>query len=406
MKVLQVNILGATLSTGRTTRELHEYFLSHDIESYIACPTDKDCSDAFTFTSPNRIKIDYVLTKYTGKEAFFSSGPTNKLLRYIDKICPDIVHLRVLHGNCIHLKKLLSFLAKKDIATVITMHDFWYMTGMCFYHTKKDCQKWQTGCNNCPAIEGDIREKKFDRTKLMWETKKKCFESIPRLAVIGVSDWTLGEVKKSFLNNATILKRIYNWIDLDVFCPQDSSALKSDLGLYNKYIILGVSAAWISGDGKGLDTYIKLANILPDDCRIVLIGEMRYEGKLPENIISVSSINSKTELAKYYAMADVYLNVSHEETFGKVSAEAVSCGVPVVAYNATANKELVPKGAGELVETLEAEEILNAIEKVKSQNKSVYTPICRTFAEKNFNKEENIKQYISVYEELINFDKR
>lgn len=406
MKVLQVNILGATLSTGRTTRELHDYFISHNIESYIACPTNKDCDDAFTFTTPNKIKVDYVLTKYTGKEGFFSSGPTNKLLRYIEKIKPDIVHLRVLHGNCIHLKKLLSFLAKKDIATVITMHDFWYMTGMCFYHTKKDCQKWQSGCNNCPAIAGDIREKKFDRTRLMWETKKKCFNSIPRLAVIGVSDWTLGEVKKSFLKNAAVLKRIYNWIDLDVFCPQDSSELKTQLGLNDKYVILGVSAAWIKGDGKGLDTYLKLAEKLSDDCRIVLIGEMKYEGKLPDNVISISSINSKTELAKHYSMADVYLNVSHEETFGKVSAEAVSCGVPVVAYNATANKELVPVGGGALVETLEADDILKAIEKVKSQDKSVYLPICRKFAENNFNKEENIRQYISVYEELININKR
>ncbi len=402
LKVLQINILGATLSTGRTTRELHEYFLSNNIESFIACPTNKDCDDAFVFSSPNQIKIDYVLTKYTGKEAFFSAGPTNKLIKYIKKIKPDIVHLRVLHGNCIHLKKLLSFLAKNDIATVITMHDFWYMTGMCFYHTKKNCNKWQTGCNNCPAIVGDIREKKFDRTSLMWNTKRKCFNSIPRLAVIGVSDWTLSEVKKSFLRNATVLKRIYNWIDLDVFYPLDAAELKSSLGVDDNYVILGVSAAWIKGDGKGLDIYIKLAEILPEDCRIVLVGEMKYEGSLPDKIISVSSINSKTELAKYYSMADAYLNVSHEETFGKVTAEALSCGTPVVAYNATANTELVPVGGGELVNTLEADEILCAINKLRTKEKSAYTPICRAFAEKNFNKEKNIKEYLKVYDELIN----
>lgn len=406
MKVLQVNILGATLSTGRTTRELHDYFISHNIESYIACPTNRDCDDAFVFSSPNRIKIDYVLTKYTGKEGFFSYGPTGKLLRFIKRIKPDVVHLRVLHGNCIHLKKLLTFLAKNDIATVITMHDFWYMTGMCFHYTKKNCQKWQSGCNNCPAIIGDIREKKFDRTPLMWKTKNKCFNAIPRLAVIGVSDWTLGEVKKSFLKNAKVLKRIYNWIDLDVFKPMDSSQLKSKLGLEEKYIILGVSAAWIKGDGKGLDIYIKLAEILPEDCRIVLVGEMKYEGSLPDKIISVSSINSKPELAKYYSLADVYLNVSQEETFGKVTAEALSCGVPVVAYNATTNTELVPRGGGEVVKTLNADEILSAINKLRVKQKSYYTPICRNFAEENFNKEKNIKEYLSVYEELINYRKR
>lgn len=405
LKVLQINILGATLSTGRTTREMHEYFVAHGIESFMACPTNKDCNDAFAFSSPNRIKIDYVLTMLTGKEAFFSHGATYKLLRYIKKINPDIVHIRVLHGNCIHLKKLLTFLARNDIATVVTMHDFWLMTGMCFHYTDRGCYKWETGCERCPAIKNDVRQKKFDRTPLMWNTKKKCFSSIPRLAVVGVSDWELGEIKRSFLNEASIVKRIYNWIDLDVFYPRDSSSLKSRLGLDGKTVLLGVSASWFKGDKKGFDAYLELSKHLPDSYRIVLVGEMLYEGQLPKSLISVPRIDSKKELAHYYSLADIYLNLSCEETFGKVSAEALSCGTPVVAYDATANKELVPVGGGAVVKSLAPKEIMNVIFDIVKKQKSLYIPICRKFAENNFSKDKNIKAYISIYNELLQGDK-
>lgn len=407
LKVLQINILGATLSTGRTTREMHNYFLQNGIESHIACPVNKDCNDAFEFSSPNRVKLDYVLTMLTGKEGFFSFEPTLKLIRYIKSIKPDIVHLRVLHGNCIRLKLLLSFLAKNDIATVVTMHDFWYMTGMCFHYTLRGCNKWQTGCEKCPAMINDVRQKKFDRTRLLWDTKRKCFSAIPRLAVVAVSDWELSEIKKSFLSNALILKRIYNWIDLAAFYPRDAKSFKAKLGLSEYKCILAVSASWFSGDNKGFDTYLELAKVLPDNYRIILVGEMLSSQMLSDNIISVPRIDSKDELAMYYSLADVYLNLSKEETFGKVSAEALSCGTPLVAYNSTANKELVPEGGGAVVNSLDVNEILGAVKSILSKDKAYYTPICRAFAEKNFSKENNINEYITLYKNLLNIkDKR
>ena len=55
--VLQVNVLGATLSTGRTTREMHNYFLQNNIKSYIACPIGEDCNDVFVYHSLTGTRI-------------------------------------------------------------------------------------------------------------------------------------------------------------------------------------------------------------------------------------------------------------------------------------------------------------------------------------------------------------
>lgn len=401
MKVVQVNILGATLSTGRTTREMHTYFKEHGIESFIACPTHRDCEDVYAFSSTFEVKVDYVLTKYTGLEAHLAVMPTLRLIRYIEKIKPDIVHLRVLHGNCVHIPILLSYLAKKDIATVITMHDFWYMTGMCFYYTDKQCDRWRTGCGNCPGIPSDVREKKFDMTRLLWRCKQRGFGKIKRLAVIGVSDWVTREARQSLLAPAKIIRRIYNWIDLSVFYPKDGMALRKAHDLEGKFVILAVSAEWRKGDIKGLEYYLKLAHEMPNHYRVLLVGDMRYDGSLPAGVISIQRTDSKEELAQYYSMADVYLNLSEEETFGKVSAEAVSCGTPVVAYDVTANGEIVPPGGGVRIATRNTADILEALKEIEQTGKEHYGVICRKYAEENFNMGTNIGKYLDVYRELL-----
>lgn len=406
LSILQINVLGATLSTGRTTREMHNYFLENNIDSYIACPTNKDCNDAFVFNSLNFMRLNTLLAMITGLEAYHSSLQTRKLLKYISKIKPDIVHLRVLHNNCINIGMLLKYLAKHDIATVITLHDFWFMTGKCCLYAGLNCYKWQTGCGNCPALPLDKRRMLFDRTSYMWQNKNKWFSAIPRLAVVGVSDWTVEEAKKSYLKDAKILRRIYNWIDLSVFYPRNVGNMREELGLENKFIILAVSANWNLGGGKGLDHYLELSKTMPDNYHIILIGKMNYEGDLPSNITSIPRTDNTDELAMYYSLADVYLNLSLHETFGKVSAEAVSCGTPVVAFDSTANKEIVPPGGGMLIDALSCDKILLALNEIEKKPKSEYIDICRKFAEENFEKVANIKEYINLYNELIKGEKQ
>ncbi len=401
MKILQINRLGATLSTGRTTRELHNYLTENGHESFIACPYNQDCDDCFSFSSLNSLHINTLFKMFTGSETSDLYFPNRKLLKYIDKIKPDIVHLRVLHTCGVDLGMLLKHLAKKDIPTVITLHDFWFMTGKCPFYTLLNCEKWKTGCGNCPYHNTAGRKQLFDRSAKMLKDKEKWFGDIPRLAVIGVSDWVADEAKQSILKNAKIIKRIYNWIDLDIFKPQEASALREKLNLKDKYVILGVSSGWKLHDRKGLDTYLELAKILPDNYQIVLVGGGSNDLSLPENVTLLPKTNSTQALAELYSMADVYLNLSAEETFGKVTAEAVSCGTPVIAYDSTANKEIVPPGAGALIKKLDAQEILLQLKIIASKPKSEYSNICRAYAEKNFDKNTNIEEYLDLYNELI-----
>ncbi len=402
MKVIQINALGATLSTGRTTREMHDYFQNHEIESYIATACNKDCKDAYAISTMNGMHIDTMLTLLDGLELYHSHIQTRRFLKYLDIIQPDIVHLRVLHQSFINIGMLLQYLAEKNIPTVITLHDLWFITGKCCYYHNYPCDKWKTGCHHCVAMKDDPRHRLFDRTSKMWTDKKKWLNAIPKLAVIGNSDWTTQQAQKSFLQKTTIIERIYNWIDLDVFQPRDRDTCRKKHGLpIDKKLILGVSASWTMGDRKGFDGYLRLAEILPEEYCIVLIGNISSEIVLPENIIAMGRTNSTDMLVDCYSAADVYLNLSKGETFGKVSAEALACGTPVIGYNNTANPEMVPPNGGVVIDSVEPNAIMEALAQVFSKSKEDYQGICVSYAHSLFDMQTNIEKYIDVYKRLL-----
>ncbi|HAQ28357.1 MAG TPA: glycosyl transferase, partial [Ruminococcaceae bacterium] len=118
MKVLQINAVYNLSSTGRTTAELHHALLREGVGSYVAySKTDKpDDVNLYHIGSPFDVKMHGLLSRITGEQAHFSFFSTKKLIKYIVKIQPDVVHLRNLHGNFINLPMLLKHLAEKKVA--------------------------------------------------------------------------------------------------------------------------------------------------------------------------------------------------------------------------------------------------------------------------------------------------
>lgn len=406
MTVLQINALGKTNSTGRTTREMHDYFCEHGILSYLATARNQDCEDAFAISNKASMRIDSLCSIITGLDGYFSILETRKFLKYLDSIQPDIVHLRILHNSYINLKMLCSYLAKRNIPTVITLHDMWYVTGKCCVYGYIPCDKWMTGCGKCPAMSMDARKKWFDRTEKMWRDKKEWLCRIPRLAVIGNSEWTMKEAEKSFLRDASIVDFVYNWIDHSVFYPRKADYVQVKLGLEQKKIILSVASYWYEHDKKGFDRILELAKKMPEEYAIVLVGNVEYQGVLPSGILSISTTNNTSELAEYYSAADVYLNLSSSETFGKVSAEALSCGTPVIALNNTANPEIVPPNGGLVIDSADVDVILGALQQIFEKPKSCYAQICVDYARAMFDKDRNIEKYLDIYERLIDIKEK
>ncbi len=399
MKVVQINAVYEYSSTGRTSTEMHEYLRSKGVDSYVFCTNKSDVNNnIFTFSSPSDMKIHSVFSRLFGLQGMFSYFSTRKLLKKLDVIKPDIVHLRVLHSNCINLPMLLKYLATSNIATVITLHDCWYFTGHCCYFIDSNCSKWKTGCGKCPDLRNWNTSLFFDNSAKLLQMKKDLFSSIQKLAVIGVSDWVTDFIKDSILQDAKVIKRIYNWIDMTKFAPRDSDALRESLGVGgDDFVVLGVAQIW--SPSKGLDSFIKLANLCKD-IKIVLVGKI-LDKDLPANIIQVGVISDTEKLVDYYYMADVFFNPSIRETFGKVTVEAMAAGTPAVVYNATASPELITEGCGFVVNVGDIESVVECMNTIRSSTKKFYSQKCKQFVSENFEKEKLINDYILLYESLM-----
>lgn len=83
LRVVQVNVMGRTLSTGRTTWEMHQYFKSHGIESFIAVAKGDECEEAYAINDTKGIYLDVALSIITGYEGYHSSFQTKKFITYL-----------------------------------------------------------------------------------------------------------------------------------------------------------------------------------------------------------------------------------------------------------------------------------------------------------------------------------
>lgn len=334
-------------------------------------------------------------SRLLGKQGYFSKSGTKKLVEFISNYNPDIIHLHNLHGNYLNIEILFKFLAIYNKPVIWTFHDCWAFTGKCAYYSDVQCLKWQTHCNKCPQVRKYPPSLFLDQSQVMFSDKKKWFNSVKNLTIITVSNWLKGEVEKSFFQNHSIHK-IYNWVDHTVFKPIERN-VRNRYGIEaNKFLILGVSAGWSSNNSK-LKDFVALSKIISEEMQIVLVGKTYDANAIPKNIVHIPYLNNNTDLAELYSNSDVYVHLSTEDTFGKVIAEALSCGTPAIVYNATACAEIVGDGCGYVVESRNISGVYEKIKIIKTHGKQEYAEKCRTYVLDNYNFNGNIGETINLY---------
>ncbi len=281
---------------------------------------------------------------------------------------------------------------------VWTFHDAWPMTGHCCYFNRFDCEKWKTGCFDCPLTKYYPQSWWFDNSRRNYDLKKNLFNIIEKLTIVSVSSWLDQIVKKSyFKRKASIV--VNNGVDINIFQKKQSDNLRNKLHLDKKNVLLGIASIW--SDHKGLSDIIQIARMIDQNTCIIVIGvSKRQKRELPDNIIGIERIANPDQLAEFYSLADVFINPSKMETFGLVTAEALACGTPAVVYNVTACPELIKPGTGYIVDPGNVQAMYNATMKILNDGKEKYADKCRTTAEEFFNMSVQFKEYVKLYESL------
>ena len=405
-KLLQINpVLRVSTSTGRIMQEIGELAMRNGWESYIAYSRGRDgikpCTSKLVPVG-NKWSVAWhgVKTRLLDAHGLASSGATRQFIKQIEQIKPDVIHIHNIHGYFLNYRILFDYLSKCDIPVVWTVHDCWLYTGHCYYYSYIQCNRWQTGCHDCPQRREFPTSLWHDRSEKNYEDKRKAFTSMPkdRLVIVPVSQWICDEMQKSFFRGYDF-RVIHNGINTEVFRVYDSQETRKKYGLGNKHVLLGVASIW--SKEKGLDDFVQMAKLLHEDEIIVLVGiKPEEKKKLPAKIVGIARTENIQQLAALYAAADAFINPTWQDNYPTVNMEAIACGTPVVTYRTGGSVEAVTEETGFVVEQGDVRGLLEAAHRVEQQGKAYYQHRCREYALAHFKKEDRYADYIRLYDEL------
>lgn len=400
-KLLQINTVVNSGSTGRIAEEIGQMAIKAGWESYIAYGrNERPSSSKLIKVGTNKdIKLHGLQTRLFDRHGLGSKGATTDFIRQIEKIDPDIIHLHNIHGYYINIEVLFQHLKKVNVPVVWTFHDCWPITGHCSHFMFVKCDKWKIGCYKCPQKTRYPASYFIDRSKKNYVLKKELFNSLSNLTLVPVSQWLSSVLKESFLQKYPI-KVINNGINTEVFKPSDGSAFRTKYSLDDKFILLGVASIW--DERKGLKDFIELSKLLNSDYQIVLVGLTNKQIKqLPENILGIERTESVEGLAEIYASSDVFINPTYEDNFPTTNLESLACGTPVITYETGGSPEAIDESTGIVVEQGNINKLVDAINQIKSNGKQYYSDACVSRAHRLYKKEDRYKEYIDLYEYLL-----
>ncbi len=399
LRVLQINTVAQGGSVPRIAEEIGQSVLFHGGESYVAYGRGEygGASQPLKMEPAWEVYTHVLQTRLFDRHGLGSVRATRGLIQHIENLQPDIIHLHNIHGYYLNYKHLFDCLAQVHVPIVWTLHDCWAYTGHCAYYSAVGCERWKKQCMKCPVTRAYPGSWGIDRSQRNFEDKKRAFTLPVNMTLVAVSHWLAGQISQSFLCKYPV-RVIRNGVDTQLFQPQRSN--KSDLGLEDKFCILGVANVW--SDRKGLADFIELRRRLPEDFQIVLIGLSREQiAGLPRGIMGIERTQNVQQLAQYYSVADVYVNASVEETLGLTTVEALSCGTPAIVYNATACPEPLSKETGCVVAANDTEAIARLVAQLKSGSLRFEPGDCRERVLTHFEKHQQTSEYWELYRELI-----
>lgn len=394
--LLQIDSCLNMLSTGRITESISKLAIDKGWDCYIVhgarYARPGSCMHSIQAVSKMGEYAHFAESLLLDNHGLASRRATKAVIEQIKQIKPDLVQLHCVHGYYMNYKLLFEYLNTTNIPVVWTFHDCWAFTGHCAHFVTAGCDKWKTGCFDCP-LKGDYPKSFIDRSRRNYELKKSLFAENRNLHIVSVSEWLANLTRESFLNDKDI-HVIHNGVDLKVFYPREVE--KS-----TRVRVLGVSGVW--NKDKGLYDFLKLRDLLDkDQFEIVLIGLTKEQLKdLPDGIIGIERTNSVSELAEYYSSADVFVNPTYADSFPTVNMEALACGTPVITYKTGGSPEIIDDNTGIVIKQGDLDGLVEAINSISEKDKDHYKDACRHRAQKLFDKNMCFKEYLNLYERLI-----
>lgn len=289
---------------------------------------------------------------------------------FSDYLGTDVsMHPLVREADVLVLHWVNSFLSYKGVEKLLAMrktviwvmHDMWPFTGGCHYDWY--CGGYTHCCGKCPHLnsrkEQDLSRRNFMRKAQAVKSGKMIF--------VGPSEWSVTCARQSKITEEQKLVKILNPINREVFYRRDNiQALREKYRIptEKKIILFGASGA-DHNKIKGMQYLDEaLCEISEQEYAVAIFGNIKTVHLTNQKleVICLGAIERENELAEIYSCADVFVAPSLQEAFGYTVNEALSCGVPVAAFDVGGIKDQVRHlENGYLAPVRDARELLRGI---------------------------------------------
>lgn len=265
-----------------------------------------------------------------GRErGFFSAGATGIALKNRPEYAAaDIVHLHWINGGMLSIDGI----AQIGKPCVWTMRDMWPFTGGCHYAL--DCSGYTGTCASCPELKAGSSQDLSERIH-----REKAQRLPGETTYVGISNWIADCAKRSSLLGQRDVRCVLNAIDVEAFRPMPKEEARARLNLPGDAAIVLLGALSLDDTYKGYQQLRQARDRLTrKDLLFCSFGHAEDPSIADRNF---GLISEDEVLRQLYAAADILVFPSIQEAFGKVAAEAIACGTPVVAFDGTGPTDIV-----------------------------------------------------------------
>ena len=392
MKIVQINTTSIIGSTGRFVNDLSNTLPQVEKELLITRWERKNRNSPHLRVHITNSLLDLFLH---GLKSYLFDGHglgsrrfTKSVITKIDDFNPDVIYIHNIHGYYIHYPSLFEYFKRSNRKVIWTLFDCWAFTGHCSFFSFNGCEKYKTGCGDCPQIRS-YPKALSDSSSKNHSLKKLAFNQPKNLEIVVHSDWLKELVLQSFLGQH-LVHVVNNGVNTELFKP------KEKVQPNKKLRVIAVANIWTRR--KGLNDLLSLSSELDHSkYELAIVGLSRKQVKsISEPIICLPKTGDVKSLVDYYQAADIFINTTYDDNFPTVNLEALSCGLPVITYDTGGSPEAVDDKTGRIIPKGHIRGLLKTIDEISGWDRIETIKYCRERAINRFDKSKQLLKYAKI----------
>lgn len=274
----------------------------------------------------------------------------------------DLVHF---HDTSSTFSPATLLAASHFMPVVWTFHDCSPFTGGCIYPQMAGCERYKTGCGDCPMTGEWPIDGKFDFTAGALKLRQKLHRRKNVHAVVP-SNWMrdVAWASGSLVREPVVIS---NMVDSDALAPiVDRQGLRRRLGIAEERLVLIASSGNVDDPRKGIRDTLEMAKFLRGlNPLVILLGapdRRLHQHADGVEFLSTGYVSDRGDLREWLSAADGFVFTSKADNQPLSILESFACGTPVYGWPTGGAADMVEDGDnGRLVASLVPEDLARAV---------------------------------------------